>query len=112
MRPSSSSSDTASARISRSVRSLKSLGILLLLCQRLGAELAAASGNRHFAQAFGADFRRGIGRLLAALDAGQQLVYRQHDEEVHRGADEQKGNELIDEIANGEFAAIDGKSNP
>src|SRR5579883_1086120 len=99
MRPSSSSSETASARISRSVRSLKSLAIHPLLCQFDGAESAAAGSDGNFAQALGADFGGGVGRMLTALDASHQFVHRQHDEEIDSGADEQERYQRVDEIS-------------
>src|SRR5579863_10144822 len=74
---------------------------------RLGAVGAAAGFYGNFAEAFRALLGGGIGRLLAAVHAGDQGIDREDDEEINDRGDQDEGDGGVDEIADREFSAAD-----
>src|ERR1700757_2429324 len=66
----------------------------------LGAVGAAAGVDGDFAEAFWALLSGGVGRLLAAVHAGDQSIDWENDEEVDDGCDQDEGDAGVDEIAN------------
>src|ERR1019366_3450960 len=76
-----------------------------------GAEGAAAGGDGDVAEALGTFFGGGVRRHRLLLHAIHKGVHREHHEVINGGGDEQEGDDGVDEIADGELAAVDSELN-
>src|ERR1700734_2436897 len=67
--------------------------------------------DRNLTQAFGAFFGCGIGWGRRFLHARDQKIHWSHHEEIYRRRNQHEGNAGIDEVAQGEHAAVNGELN-
>jgi hypothetical protein len=77
--------------------------------ERRGAEGAAARRDRYIAEAFRASFCSRVRGHLSAAHPQENLVHRQHDEEIYGRADEDERDNRIDEVADCESARMNGE---
>src|SRR5579863_879382 len=62
--------------------------------------------DRNLTEAFGTLFRGGIGGLPAAVHAGYESIYRQHDKKVNHGCDQDKRDAGVNELIDRECHAV------
>src|ERR1700730_10703591 len=76
---------------------------------RGSAEGATACRNRHIAETFWAFFGGRIGSDFSAPHSRENLVHRQHDEEIYGGGDQDERDQRVDKVADWKLAAVDRK---
>lgn len=70
---------------------------------------AAFCCQRNVAEAFGAGLGCGLGDGLGLLDARHELIDGYHEHEIHDTGDDQKLDDVVEEIADHDLAAANGK---